>query len=323
MKKFGKCTASILLTLIMTLQLMFVSGISILAGNETVIVPIESEVNISGVSLVLNGEIGLVYHVYVPDDYPGAYVILSCKDKSVKTKISDCADLDMDLRYMFTWHLSAIELAEAVTLTVYDAGNKMLAEKTCSVQEYVSHLRTDVKATEKEKAIGEALINYGYYAQLACSKANGWVIGEDYEEITAYNAPDVDTSVFSDYDITWSTRTGSFKKLTMSLHLDYTTSIILYIPLDEKPTVIVNGDAVEAVESERITNTYQVEIPGINVLNLADKYEVSINDVTVEFSAFSYCKLAVDRHASTETINAVRALYEFYEATDKYLNPGK
>ena len=323
MKKFGKRMASVILALIMILQIMFVSGITAFADNETPIVPIDDkpEVKINGLNLILDGEIGLVYHVYVPDEFLNGYVVLSCKEDSVTTNIKDCKDKDLNLRYVFTWHLSAIELSEKVTITVYDKDDIELATLSRSAEDYAKLLLKDEKATESEKKVAETLINYGHYAQLACSEANGWVIGEDYAETTAFNAPTVDTSVFSDYAIDWSTRSGSFGNLSMSLRLDYKTSIMLYIPVEEKPTVKVNGEEAEAVLSERVENTYQIEIPGINALCLTNEYTVEINDVTIKLCAFSYCKLAVQHNKSQNTIDAMRALYEFYDATDKYLNP--
>lgn len=327
MKTYEKRSASILLAVILALQMMFVSGITVFAeGTETPIVPIDSSVNINGLNLVLSGEIGLTYHVYVPKKYRDGTMVLKCMDEEITMNITECPQ-DNDHRYTATYYLSAIELSEPVTLTVYakdDTNHKNpLATKSRSAEDYVKLLLEDEKATDKEKNIAKTLINYGHYAQLACSEANGWVIGEDYAETTAYNAPTVDTSVFSDYGSKWNTRSGAVNHLSMSLCLDYKTSIMLYIPVEEQPTVKVNGEEIEAVLSERVKNTYQIEIPGINALNLTDEYTVEIDDVTITLCAFSYCKLAVSHNASQNTINAMRALYEFYQATVAYNTPAE
>ena len=321
MKRAEKRALSSILALVMMLQIVFVSGITASASNEMPIVPAEPQVSISGLNLLLDGEIGLVYHVYVPDDYPDGYVTLSCKDDTVRIDIKDCTAFDKNLRYMFTYHLSAIALSEEVTITVYDKNGTSLATASESAEGYAKRLLDDPKATDAEKKVAETLINYGHYAQLACAEANGWVIGETFAETAAFYAPSVDPSVFSGYDIEWSTHSGSFTELSVSLRLDYKTSLVLYVPVDEKPTVKVNGKEIEATPGERVANTYRIEIPGINALSLADQYTVEINDVTVTLCAFSYCRLAAEYNNSQNVIDTIRALYEFFIATDSYLHP--
>lgn len=324
MKAQGKRSISILLALILTLQMMFVSGITVFAdGTETPVVPVDSGVEINGLNLVLSGEIGLTYHVYVPRKYRDGIMVLKCMDEEITMNINNC-DRDNDLRYTATYYLSAIELSEPVTLTVYAVdGTTVLAYKSCSAEDYVKLLLEDEIATEKEKNIAKTLINYGHYAQLACSEANGWVIGEDFAETTEFYAPTVDTSVFDGYEIEWQNHTATVNRFSMSLKLDYKTGIHLYFPLAEKPTVTVNGEEVEVMESERLENNYEIFIEGINALNLEDEYEITVNDVTFTLSPFSYCYLAVQHNTSENTIDAMRALYEFYQATVDYNTPAE
>lgn len=322
MKTQGKRSIGILMAVILAVQMMFISGITAFA-TETPIVPTDSGVEINGLNLILSGEIGLTYHVFVPKKYRDGTMELKFMDEEpVTMNITDCPK-DSNLRYTATYYLSAIELSEPVTLTVYDKAGNPLAEKSRSAEEYVNLLLDDEKATEKEKNIAKTLINYGHYAQLACSEANGWTIGEDYAETTEFYAPTVDTSVFDNYDIVWQNHTATVNRFSMSLRLDYKTGIHLYFPLAEKPTVTVNGEEVEVTPSERLENNYEIFIEGINALNLEDEYEITVNDVTLTLSAFSYCHLAVKHNTSENTVAAMRALYEFYQATVDYNTPAE
>ena len=320
MKNQGKRSISILLAVILALQMVFVSGGAALADEETPVVT-PTDADIYGVSLVLSGEIGLTFHVKVNRAYRNGTIKLEIIDKEdiapIIMNIPYCPSDGLNC-YKVTYYLNAVELSEQVTITVLDADNKMLAQKSYSAEEYVSHLLKDEEATEAEKNIGRKLINYGHYAQLACSEANGWEIGEDYAETDAYDEPIIDTSVFDDYKIEWQNCSDKLKKILISLRLDYKTAIHLYFPLDEKPTVTVNGKEVDAAESERVEDCYEVSIDGINALNLEKEYEVTVNDVTFTLSAFSYCKEVISQSVSDNVVDALRALYEFYQAIVAY-----
>ena len=56
---------------------------------------------------------------------------------------------------------------------------------------------------------------------------------------------------------------------------------------------------------------------------LAGKDEITVNDLAFTLSAFSYCNLVVTHSTSENTIDAMRALYEFYKATVAYNTPAE
>ena len=328
-----KRTYKIFVSIILVISVLLISAVPAFAGGVEMEdmpddPPIESRVEISGLNLILSGEIGLAWHISVPDTYQQkGYVKLEFEDadddeEPIIYNITDCKQ-DLEKRFVAIFYLSAIELSRKVKITVYDKNGVVLASKTKSAEEYVKLLLQEGNATEKEETVAKTLINYGHYAQLACSEANGWKVGEDVPETTAFYVPAVDASVFDAYDIEWQKHSATFHQFSMSLKLDYKTGILLYVPTAEKPTVTVNGEAVEVVKSERIENNYEFEIKGINALNLEDEYEITVNDATFTLSAFSYCKLAVQHNTSANTIDAMRALYEFYQATVNYNTPAE
>ena len=318
-----------IISLLIAAFIVLQSGIISFAGDtETPIVPTNPNVQINGLSIVLSGEIGLTFYVYVAKPYRGGTMEFTFMDKEpITMNIIDCPVDNSTHRFMATYYLSAIELSEPVTLSVYAADDtehdKPLAQASYSAEDYVGFLLKDEKATEKEKNVAKTLINYGHYAQLALSEANGWKIGEDYAETTEFFAPTVDTSVFDNYKIDWQNKTELSYQMSMSLSLDYKTGINLYFPLEEKPTVTVNGKAVDVIESERLEDNYEVRIEGINALNLEGEYEITVNGDTFTLSALSYCCLAASYETTEHNIDAMKALYEFYQATVIYNTPAE
>lgn len=331
MKKHTKRTVSIVLALILSLQLILLSGLAAFASGAPEMPEVNPKIQIKGVSLALRGEIELIFHFDVPSNYPDSYVEVFKYDDdrggkydTVKKNTADCTPLDDNWLYTVAYPLSAVELSEEIYLEIFDNAGTPLAQAGYSAEEYAKTLLDSEKATDKEKEVARTLVNYGHYAQLACGEANGWSVGDKYPETAAIGALKTDPSVFEndEYDIKWSTRTGSFDTFSMSLELDYKTGMRLYIPLEDAPdTVTVNGKNTQAKKSTRVAGTYEVFIGGINALNLADEYTVVIDEVEFCLCAFSYCKLAVRSAKKQSTVNAMCALYEFHKATDRYLNP--
>lgn len=318
MNKRTKRIFCMIIAAFMAVWMMIFSCFTVVADDtETPIVPFTGPVDISGLNLVLSGEIGLVYHFYVRTSYRNGYITLTCKDDTVKMNIADCAK-DTEMRYVATYNLTAIMLSEQVVINVYDASGNLLATRSSSAEDYAKALLAGDKATEKEKNIAKTLINYGHYAQIACAEAGSWKIGKDYVETPAFNAPSVNSSVFDKYKIEWSSDKVDFGHLSMSLRLDYKTGIIVYIPTEQKPSVKVNGKTVEPVVSKRRANSYEIEIDGVNALNLENKITLTVNNVNVTFCVFSYCNLAVSSQISPNTVVAMRALYEFHKACVEY-----
>ena len=317
MKTFTDRVICLLLTAVLTVQIFLFCGVSAFAAApETPIVPIgEQKVEITGLHLRLDGEIGLVYHIKVPSSYRTGYLTLSCRGETVVTqKITEC-QRDETNRFLASCSLSAIELSEPVTVTVYDKNDVVLASMSRSAEEYANLLLESETATEQEKNVAVALINYGHYAQLACAEANGWTVNQKYAETAAFSTPAVGNDVFDPYTVEWSDAKAA-EQFSMSLNLDYKTDILMMFPSEEPPTVTVNGEEIEAEPVFGKEKTYLISIRGINALCLEKNYTVAINDVTVKLCAFSYCKLAVQHRMSRNTLDAMRALYEFYSAVN-------
>ncbi len=275
-------------------------------------------VDINALNLVLTGEIGLTFHTVVPERYlDGSFVLTSRTSDTVTYKISECGK-DAEGRYLAKYNLSSIELSEPVTLTVCDKDGNAITSKTKSAEEYGKVLLEDESVTEKEKDVVRTLLNYGHFAQIECADNNGWEIGTDYAETAQHGELTTDNSVFDAYKANWTKHDASLTKIGVQLRLGYTTDINLYFPLTEKPTVTVNGEAVEVEEYTLKEYNYRICIESISALDLDDEFTVEVNgNISITLSAFSYCKLVVGQ-TDEKNINSVKALYEFYQATVKY-----
>ncbi len=275
-------------------------------------------VDINALNLVLNGEIGLVFHTVVPEKYlDGSFKLTSRTSDTVTYKISEC-EKDHEGRYLAKYDLSSIELSEPVTLTVCDENGDVITSKSNSAEKYGKTLLNDETVTEKEKNVIRTLLNYGHFAQIVCAEFNGWEIGKDYAETAKYADLATDDSVFNSYA---SERIGYDAKIAdigVQLRLDYKTDMLLRFSTAARLTVLVNDTAAEVEKSEIGGFDYCVHINGISALDLTKEFTVNVNGkITLKLSAMSYCKSAIEQNGEN-CKNAVKALYEFYLATVRY-----
>lgn len=308
---------SALMAFFLAVECLLSAPIPASADTETEIVPItEDKTKINGLSLTLDGDIGLVYHVSVPTAQKSGYMVLEKSgEQTLRTAIRECPR-DKNGRYTVTQYLSAVELSEPVTLSVYDQSDVLLATKTKTAEDYANALLADRSATAKEKKVAQTLINYGHYAQRACAAANGWEIGIDVAETAAFYPPSVDASVFAPYVVQYDG--VDLLPMALALRLDYRTGILLYFAGKEPPVVTVNGNAVALTACSAGIFSWVTEIEGVNALHLEDEYIVSVDEKKVTLCAFSYGAMLMQDPVSGDTMDAMKALYEFYDATCAY-----
>lgn len=289
-----------------------------IAPSVKVNVSYGESVDINGLNLVLTGEIGLTFHTVVPDRYTnGSFVLTSRTGDTLTYKIDECGK-DGDGRYLAKYNLSSIELSEPITLTVCDEEGFPICSETKSCEEYGKTLLEDETVTEKEKKIIRALFNYGHFVQIECSGLKGWEIGKDYIGTEKYANLSTDESVFDDYAIEYYDSDPDLAAIGVQLNFDYKTGINIYFAIDEKPAATVNDESIEVESYEDNEYRYRIKIKDISALDLARTFEITLNGIkTMTLSAMSYGKLAAEK-GSVDTINAVKALYEFYQETVKY-----
>ena len=275
-------------------------------------------VNINALSLVLSGEIGLVFHTVVPQEFEGGTFVLTCRTKEPKTlAIRDC-EKDGEGRYLAVFHPGAIELSEPVTLTVYDAEGNALTSKENSVEGYGRLLLQTEDVTDAERDVIEKLLNYGHYAQIECAAYNGWEIGMDFAATEKYADLTTADSAFDGFGFEDEGYDPTVLGYAVQLSLDYKTDLLLHVNASQIPAVTVNGAQAEVLPGEPDGYEYLIRIDGISALDLEKEFAVVFNETeTLTVSVASYFGLAV-KNGNKSNCDSVKALYEFYCATLRY-----
>ncbi len=287
-----------------------------IAGGVNADTAYGESVDINGLSLILSGDIGLVFHTDVPDKYTDGSFTLTCRTgKTVSRKISDCMK-DEDGEYIIEYNPSAVELSEPITLTVYDSDGKELASKTKSVEDYANLLLAEKNTTQKEKDVIIKLLNFGHYAQLECAASNGLEIGKDFAETKKYADLTVSEKAFDAYAGKVDGKDNSIGSVALQLSLAYKPGINVCLRANSAPKVTVNGRPFDVKLGEGYYN-YIIQMDDIGMANLASEYTVCINGkLTLVFSPLTYCWLCSGDN--DESLNASKALYELYLATVEY-----
>ena len=273
-------------------------------------------VEINGLNLILDGEIGLCFHTKVPEVFLEGSFVLNCKNYSPVTyNISGC-EKDLQGRYLVRYNLNAVELSEPITLTVYDKKGNPLATKQKSVEDYGKALILQADTSEKVSEVVTKLLNYGHFAQIEYSDYEGKVANKDYTETAKYSEITTTNDVLDSFKYYWKNYDAKLQNVSAQLELGYKTKINIYFSDTEKPYVTVNGANVDV--SEYAPGNYKIVIDGISALDITKEFTVSFGgNTSLTLSAASYFNLAL-QYGNENNINAMKSLYEFYLATVNY-----
>lgn len=297
------------------------SDITVDAGNS-VNAAYGQGAEIVSAQMILSGEIGLVFHTRIPEAYRNGSFILSCRTgETVTYAIADC-ETDKNGNYLAKYNLKSVELSEPVKLSVCSKDGAVLTERSISAEQYgIDMLKEGSVATDAEKNIIRALLNYGHFAQISCSKHNGWSIGTGYAATAKYADLKTDMSVFKDYAAKWSGTDESITRTLLSLSLDYKTDIKLHFYATKKPAVTVDGKAAEVTLCEQ--GYYEAVIPCVSALDLAKEFTVTVNGkITIVLSALTYGNMAITQN-DDDCRDTLKAMYEFYQSVLAYQSGGK
>ena len=276
----------------------------------------------NAMSLVLSGELGVNFYIYLPAAYRNAASALTATAVNTETnEVFDIGLADEYGRFRFTAHISAIEMADDIVV-VFRYGDGETVETTANVQTYLRYIIENAETYGAETVkLAKAIADYGHYAQIALAAKKGFVIGEKYQPIDAGNetAPDADRTIAGN-DIAVVGSMDNLHLTSFSISLGYNTSVNLFFTWDGEqdalPVVTVGGEALEVHTSgER----YYVTVDGISAHQIGDTYDVRFgDDMTVSLSVLSYIRALLASSETTEMKQAGVALYQFYEAALAY-----
>jgi hypothetical protein len=138
----------------------------------------------TGRSLVLSGEIGVIFTLEVPNNFAAA-------DASVELKVGNKPIEPLDFskleqiegtnKYRVTCHVSSLEMAEDVVATLKDwSGESTLGSVTAhtSVESYADYVYSHNVSGDKGVGLAQAINDYGYHTQLWLAQEHGFTLGD-------------------------------------------------------------------------------------------------------------------------------------------------
>ena len=268
---------------------------------------------IESMDLLLGGDIGLRYHVAVNDpelQQSGAMTVsIGSKKPSETTVPYSEAPKDESGAILFPFTVSSIQMAELVKVEFKDKDGKVFASDAKSVEDYYN-LVENSSATGDQKEMVRTLVNYGYHAQQALSKTNGWSIGTDYKASSPHGSLSSTANDLKAYKPVISGSDPNVKDIQLSLLLDNKTTLCIYVQTKDGSAPAVTVDGASVTPEDNGDSWWLVRIPNIDALNLSAMHTVEVNGYTVYLSALSYASVA-----GKNTIDAMRALLDYYQAT--------
>ena len=299
------------------------------------VIPLPTEPVFKSQSLLLSGQIGLNFFLYLPEipgvDYSSSYMEFTVgKNPNVQR-----ADFDPSFtnsagtRYGFTCYVTTVEAADTVTATFHYGSGKTVS-KEYSVDRYIGYFEehTD-QFNEKTIYLIERLATHCYCCQWYLSYVNGWTMGVEHAEMEHSYGGIHDYNAILDAvePLKFDKQLGTSKvtKASYKLHLDSTTTVDVFLTVPAgtalTATARFNGKTYSA---EKLSDTrYMVRIPGFSAHQLGDMVTISGNAggaFTVRVCPFSYARSVLARQDSSE-IRAqycMMVMYEFYEAVLAY-----
>ncbi|MBQ7219776.1 MAG: InlB B-repeat-containing protein [Synergistaceae bacterium] len=302
-------------------------------------------------SLILSGQIGVNFYVYIPDDLPNSADCFMTFTISGKGNVSDEAhNLDENITYTdetgkyygFRCYINSIQMADTITATLhYGENNKNTLTKDMSAKQYLDAFLAE--ADPENYGVDEKLIaavkDYGHYAQIMLKNEHGFTLGDDDNSYavmdgeSSFDASDYGKVRVStdEYAIVNGNVSGSGVSAVMqSLNLDSSTAINLYFDVESTADVsswkaYIDGEEVDF--SHYNDNRYKVVINNISAHKLGKTYTVRLEAAQtfeVKVSALSYVNATLTEYMSDYSkdtngdCDAVTALYNYYDATMAY-----
>ncbi len=253
-------------------------------------------------NLVLSGQIGVNFYMdlnsLTDEEKAASYMEFTVSSKTF-TDPFDAEYMNLTHEYYgFTCYVNAVQMADTIT-AVFHYGDDETIEKTYSVLSYINKFEEqEDKFPEEVRNLVYSLADYGHYMQPFVAQSNGWVVGEQYSEMTkSYTESfdhdmirdelaDAGMALYRDYG------ESDVEKMTFALYPDAENAINVYIRLKDGYTgdVKINNGQYKAVKQD--DGRYLVIIPNIAAHQLGRIYELNIETesgtATMRASAMTY-----------------------------------
>ena len=284
------------------------------AAQSADLLPYDAAGDITGVHAILDGDIGVVFHVSVPDEYLDGSLVISMNGAENRTfTAEDFTQQDENGSYLLTYYVRSIQMAETITASFYDKDGVLHHTKSTSVEHYGRALLA-LPQSDKVIALVNAMLTYGNCAQAALSEINHWEIGSAYAAMKgSYKTPADQTAALEQYVVTKTGSDDTITRIQYTVSFDHAADINLYLTSEVQPIVLVDNEPAAVSESE--DGVWKVTIPNHSASNLNKQHTVLINDsITLsDLTPLSYANRMLSD--SSEKIQALaNAFYAYYAA---------
>ena len=294
-------------------------------------------------SLLLSGQIGVVFYMYQPDpdfSYNGPYI--DCRNSTMDFTVSGIDGktetgvqstmtyrLNGTTYYGYVCRINSIQMADDIEAVFHykdDGADKTLTYHY-SAKEYLETAQ-EMEFDETTTALYHALADYGHHAQVYLSEIKGWTVGSDHGEMDMLFTESYDAAAIkaaTDGNVLSGHMTGGIQDASFSLVLDSGTGIYLYLkPADGYAGALTADTEGNDLPVMKVNGWYRIELADIAAHELSKTFHVLIHmdeyeDAYIDASAFSYVNAILDTDPdNVKAVNTVCSLYTYSAAADAY-----
>ncbi len=188
-----------------------------------------------------------------------------------------------------------------------------------SVKEYADVLLANGDVYTREIPLVKSMLNYGAYAQLNFDYRT-----DDLANTSEYISDEdkiLEAADFSSYGYTLEGEEDAISYYGSALSLKSETAVKHYFYFKneadvENTVVTVNGEKVTPVKNG---GYYEIKVADIPAHRLNENYEVKVGNITLNYSAFSYCHKAATKVTDRTLADVGNAIYAYNQAAIDYI----
>ncbi len=296
-------------------------------------VDLSKQVVLQEATATLEGNIGLNYYITLPDSIKAdkdAYVLFTVNGTAQDPIKVEGKVAETDGTYKFTCLMNAKEMHDTVTFAVYSKGSPVeIYDKDgnkapnstsfdYSLAKYFDTLSNDNSQPQALVNLAKATAAYGSYVQ----KAFGYDVDTATSDMTLDDVTRDKLEAHKKENNGGTVPDGL--TLYMNLILETETTFCVYYKAENGVSYSFTIDGNPATpEKANEDGWYCIKISNIAAKDLDTRYALSIKDgdnvvYTCTFNALSYAYTVVEANKDPDLCNAVKALYKYNEAADKY-----
>ncbi len=230
--------------------------------------------------------------------------------------------------------VNAKQMSEMVTAQVI-VGEAKGKAVTYSIRQYADVVFGQTSAVyEKMKPLLRAMLNYGGYAQQYFGYnldrlANAGLYETDTDPVLNEETPDL-SKYASEKTVTEDTK--GIQLMSASVLVDSETELRFYFGLEEGKTMDdytfqLKNSTKELVCEEDAKGNHYVSIKGIKATELSSMFTVIVTPkeetepaITFSYGVLTYVKTQLEYSKKENTINMVKALYQYAQAAAAYVS---